>query len=843
MPERTLAEYIEDGIVVTSKEAWVWFKLDPFHFPFTSTAQKLDNANVLTSMFKAFLDTIPEGFDIHMLTTQSYFNVSDWQKNIVERLDRDPNGNLEIRSAFKPLMENMSQRVANSRESDTWLGIKLYDRGAKFDLGSISKIITDAFADTAGNPQLRPGDEELEELRVMRNRLLNSVISNGGGDIATANEIAWLIGHPVNLGPQYRLKTDRLGKENLSGPELERFKDAILVESGVKDGPDIPSNMLCVIQEDEVTGREYDQYVMTAVLTQLPDIVSLSGRTPLGVATQAISYPAEWTVRGTVLGPEATKKAISRKHTNVSDDANEANKAGLLERDTTLLTDGQALKRLMSQTSTDNPPVFFRGYASVRVTGTTPDDTIAIYNKVKDELNKVDVKVSAFQGEQGRLLLASIPGNRAWGSKGQYFVTDMAFLGSISLNAGGMVGDKVLKDPDYVGLWQGFTTARVRTPVFLSPHAAMADNDPPAIAIIGASGAGKSFNAFNLAYQAAAQGVHTIFLDPKADAVPLGNAQDLEGTQLFDLAHGYDGMLDPFSINVGDERDRTTLANAVLEILLGADMSEERENVFNAAFNKVASEPEPSLGKLVDTLLSANSSGPHDQALVLASRNLGAKLDKIRNSKFANLIFPASGGRTISADSGLTVITLLGLDFPPEDKNPASYNNSERLSVAIMYLLTQFTNQLMMSGDKSHKKMIFIDEAWAITRTEQGRNLLNKIARMGRSHNCGIAFVSQNATDLLAEGEKGIKNAISTWMMFRTTDKVQMEAYKEALGLDGAIELGGTIRGLQNGECLLRDAKARVQRVQIEASSPALFELFNTNPYTRGKGNEDPDDI
>lgn len=838
MGSRIAAEHIENGLLLSDREAWAWFRMDPFHFPFCSTQQKIENALTLQSLFKTFLDALPEGFEIHMLTTNTAIDLDRWEDGIRSRLDVGPDGKTEERSALTPLLKAMRRKVGEHFTTDMWLGIKMGDRGTRFELGNIIREVTNAFADVAGNPNPRPDDEELEAWRSTATRLRSAVYTNNGGRFATVNELAWLISHPINVSAAHRKDIIRTVKPELSGAELDGFKDALIVEAGAKGGTVIPSNMLEVLQEDDATGGMYAGYTMTAVVTQMPDIVTLSGRTPMGVQTMSTPYPSEWCVRGEVMGVENTKKAIQRKHVNVRDDANEANKAGLLDRDASLLSDGQVLGRLMSQTATDNPPIFFRGYASLRFTGATPDEVQTIYTRVKDSLNKIDVKIRAFQGEQGALLMGSIPGNRKWGTKQQYFWTDMAFLGAITLNAGGVVGDWVKVDPDFIGMYQGYTTARFTRPVFLSPHAAMADNDPPAIAIIGQSGGGKSFSAFNLAYQCAAQGVYTIFLDPKADAVPLGQAKELEGVQLFDLRNGSDGMLDPFSIDVGDERDRNTLANAVLEILLGTDMSEERENVFNAAFNKVASEPNPSLSRLVDVLLSAKSQGPHDQQLVLASRNLGAKLDKMRNTKFANLIFPASNGQTISADKGLTVITLLGLDFPPEEKNPATYDNSERLAVAIMYLLTQFTNQLMLNKNKSHKKMIFIDEAWAITRTEQGRNLLNRVARMGRSHNCGVAFVSQNATDLLSEGEKGLKNAISTWMCFKTTDKVQIEAYKEALGIDPNVEIEASVRGLNKGECMFRDAKGRVQRVQIETPLKSLFDLFNTNPYTRGKQTE-----
>lgn len=835
MGSRIAAEHIEDGILLSDQEAWAWFRMDPFHFPFCSVQQKIENALTLQTLFKTFLDALPEGFEVHMLTTNTAIDLDSWEHEVRSRIDVTENGESEERSALAPLVAAMRDRVGEHYTTDMWLGIKMGDRGARFDLRNIIRHIGNAFSDVAGNPNPRPDEEEMGEWRNLGIRLRSAVFSNNGGRFATVNELAWLISHPINVSTSHRKDILRTGKSSLSGAELDPFKDALVVESGAKGGSVIPSNMLELLQEDDATGEIYSGYTMTAVLTQVPDTVTLNGRTPMGVQTMSNPYPSEWCIRGEVLGVDNTKKSIQRKHVNVRDDANEANKAGLLDRDTSLLSDGQMLGRLMSQTATDSPPILFRGYASIRLTGATPEEVQAIYTRIKDSLSKIDVKIRAFQGEQGSLLMGSIPGNRKWGTKQQYFWTDMSFLGAITLNAGGSVGDWVKGDPCYVGMYQGYTTARFVRPVFLSPHAAMADNDPPAIAIIGQSGGGKSFSAFNLAYQCAAQGVYTIFLDPKADAVPLGQAKELEGVQLFDLRNGADGMLDPFSIAVGDERDRNTLANAVLEILLGTDMSEERENVFNAAFNKVAAESNPSLSKLVDVLLSAKSSGPHDQQLVLASRNLGAKLDKMRNTKFANLIFPASNGRTIRADEGLTVITLLGLDFPSEDKNPNTYDNSERLAVAIMYLLTQFTNMLMLNKNKSHKKMIFIDEAWAITRTEQGRNLLNRVARMGRSHNCGIAFVSQNATDLLSEGEKGLKNAISTWMCFKTTDKVQIEAYKEALGIDSNVEIESTVRNLNKGECMFRDAKGRVQRVQIDTPLESLFNLFNTNPYTRGK--------
>lgn len=333
-----------------------------------------------------------------------------------------------------------------------------------------------------------------------------------------------------------------------------------------------------------------------------------------------------------------------------------------------------------------------------------------------------------------------------------------------------------------------------------------------------------SFLAFTLAYQMAVQGVWTIYIDPKADAKPMGELQGLPNPRVFDLRDGNDGMLDPFSL--GENRSESSLlALETLRLLLGGQVSEEREEALLNAVEVVGQSGNPSLSLVVDTLLANTES--------TGARNLGTVLKTIRELPFARLCFSTTGGDRIRPEDGLTVVTLLGLELPTASTKQEDYSYENRLAVSVMYLLTRYARRLMLSMNKSHPKAICIDEAWAITTTPQGAKLIPEIARMGRSHNTALVLVSQNAGDLMSEN---VTNSISTKFAYRSTDSKEIANVLDLFGVEQNSVYAQTIRELRNGECLMRDIDGRISTVQIDSWEKTLWETFNTNPETRGKG-------
>src|ERR1019366_5963413 len=228
----------------------------------------------------------------------------------------------------------------------------------------------------------------------------------------------------------------------------------------------------------------------------------------------------------------------------------------------------------------------------------------------------------------------------------------------------------------------------------------------------GEPGGGKTTLALLLILQLALRGVTVAVIDPKGDAESLVALLQARGRQarVLPLGSAAPGLLDPFSFG-DDLAERRTMATETLRLLLPR-MSEERESAMIQAVGAIA-----------------------------------------------GLCFAPSGGEGIDAAGWTTVFTLAGLTMPDVAVKRDDYSYEQRLSVALLYLVSQFARRLLNGMDRRLPKAIFLDEAWAITSTPQGAKLIPEVSRMGRSRNTALILVSQNAGDLLNEQ---VTNCISS---------------------------------------------------------------------------------
>jgi hypothetical protein len=307
-------------------------------------------------------------------------------------------------------------------------------------------------------------------------------------------------------------------------------------------------------------------------------------------------------------------------------------------------------------------------------------------------------------------------------------------------------------------------------------------------------------------------------IDPKGDAESLVALLRSRGRQarVLPLGSAAPGLLDPFSFG-DDLSERRTMATETLRLLLPR-MSEERESAMIQAVGAVAAQEQPSLGKVVTHL--EKSADP-------ASMNLGAVLGSMSEMRLARLCFAPSGGQGIDAVGWTTVFTLAGLTLPDVGVKRDDYSYEQRLSVALLYLVSQFARRLLNGIDRSLPKAIFLDEAWAITSTPQGAKLIPEVSRMGRSRNTALILVSQNAGDLLNEQ---VTNCISSVFAFRSSERMEVANVMALLGVEPSDEHKAVLRGLGNGECIFRDLDGRAGRIGIDLISDELRQRLDTNP-------------
>jgi hypothetical protein len=165
------------------------------------------------------------------------------------------------------------------------------------------------------------------------------------------------------------------------------------------------------------------------------------------------------------------------------------------------------------------------------------------------------------------------------------------------------------------------------------------------------------------------------------------------------------------------------------------------------------------------------------------------------------------------------------------------FSYEQRLSVALLYLVSQFARRLLNGMDRRLPKAIFLDEAWAITSTPEGAKLVPEVSRMGRSRNTALILVSQNAGDLLAEQ---VTNCISGVFAFRSAERVEVANVMALLGVEASDEHQIALRGLGNGECIFRDLEGRVGAVGIDLISDEMRQWLDTNPTRARAGGSVP---
>jgi hypothetical protein len=204
--------------------------------------------------------------------------------------------------------------------------------------------------------------------------------------------------------------------------------------------------------------------------------------------------------------------------------------------------------------------------------------------------------------------------------------------------------------------------------------------------------------------------------------------------------------------------------------------------------------------------------------------------------RLARLCFAPAGGQRIDAAGWTTVFTLAGLTLPDASVRREDFSYEQRLSVALLYLVSQFARRLLNGMDRRLPKAIFLDEAWAITSTPEGAKLVPEVSRMGRSRNTALILVSQNAGDLLSEQ---VTNCLSGVFAFRSSERVEVSNVMALLGAEPSPDHLSVLRGLGNGECIFRDLEGRIGRIGIDLISDEMRAWLDTNP-TRARAGDDP---
>ncbi len=792
---RLAVRYFDDRILLTETHAWAYYRLPTVSYEFTTPQEREALATNITVALAAIRMADAE---VHLRISHRTYQAAEW----ATKLDATSDGG----AGWTGYLDEMYQHVwaKDFWTKEVYLGVRLGQRGMRAQLsgGVLAQFIG---AYKASEEALGLTDDAVPGGEIARwteqaERLGRALGSSAlAARHASSGEVAWLFRHAL-AGTTGEPAPSAARRRRWGAGEIEA-----LLEGQVHNGRSL-------LRLEHPAGESYAAFLS---FSRFPDVMYFPDGEPWLHYADALPFPVEASLRMRLISPAKASKDVSRRLAHARDMDAHIREAGA-ELPIALAEQIEAARLLEHGITKERLP-FVYGWHRLMVTAPTRELCTRRAEAVTEHYRDAGIDVVNSTGDQFSLLCEWLPGER---------VRLSSYLQRQPLYtiAGGMptatvdLGDRAAPDAGWVGPYIGETLGRARSVVHFDPLVAAARNRPTAVAITGEPGGGKTTLALLLILQLALRGVTIAVIDPKGDAESLVALLRERGRQarVLPLGSATPGLLDPFSFG-DDLAERRTMATETLRLLL-PNMSEERESAMIQAVGAVASAEKPSLGKVVAHL--EKSSDP-------ASMNLGAVLGSMSQMRLARLCFAASGGETMDAAGWTTVFTLAGLTLPDAGVKRDDYSYEQRLSVALLYLVSQFARRLLNGMDRSLPKAIFLDEAWAVTSTPQGAKLIPEVSRMGRSRNTALILVSQNAGDLLNEQ---VTNCISAVFAFRSTERAEVANVMALLGVEASDDHKAVLRALGNGECVFRDLDGRAGRIGIDLISDHLRKALDTNP-------------
>jgi hypothetical protein len=379
---------------------------------------------------------------------------------------------------------------------------------------------------------------------------------------------------------------------------------------------------------------------------------------------------------------------------------------------------------------------------------------------------------------------------------------------------GGMVATATRTVGSGRGPYLGYTPTGAPLPVRFDATQAPRESRASAVLLIGTLGSGKTVAAQTIEYAAERRGSLVVDFDPKPDHGLHKLAELGERVGVLELSGdpAQQGKLDPLAIGLEDLREELA-CSYLLELLPGP--SSTWENAVSLAVKDTVREGSRSLSRVVELLLTSDRAG---------ARDAGEALEVIRDFGLARLGFGDGQTTGIEAVKPVTTIRMPGLSLPEPSAARDTYTRAERVSVATLSLVAAYALQLI-SGDRSRHKVVGLDEIWFLLASPQGRQIINRLVRLGRAFNATLLLGTHRIGDL---GD--LADLIGVVLVFGQDSDDAASAALRFIGLEPTRELIGLVRELRAGRCLMRDLSGRVGEVQVDLVYPHLLQAFQTTP-------------
>jgi AAA-like domain len=780
-------KYLEDGLLVSAGGPWAWFRLRSRSYDVLSDGERVaalyQEARLLTGLGEA---------EAHLLVVPRTLSVSAWAAELDRATPRPGPG-------WRPHLDRVVAHLHDQRfrRREVYLGISLARRARRSWLLS---LLTGPER-PMGLEDPRPGD--LADLRRQLDLVYREVAAaSPGARPATAAELRWLVRRTVWRGLLDDVEVQEPPARPAWGGEA-----LALVEGLVRNG------YRSLRVGDDSTGIGH---VAALGMAYMPERLPFPGGEWL-YHYERLGFPVEASVRFRVVGPRQSASDLRAQTARQLDQyAHVVQTSADVPLD--VLEGYDETRQLERRVQREQLPLLYC-WPRLLVAGASEEDLLGRLTDLIEAYRDLGIELVRPSGDQLALFLEAMPGDHVRVRAYEQRMEPVTLAGSMYA-ASAELGDGE-------GPYLGPTTVGSRSMVALDVLAAARRNRPTGISLTGDPGSGKTNTASKLVHDGRLRGAWAVVIAHKEeDVLGLSRLPGMAPVQMIRPDDRYEGLLDPFRIEEEGEAAgllAADLCRTFLPPVLGAEAEAHLLTAASAELDEAGTGRQPSLLGMLDQL---------EGSVYEVAREAAAALRAIAAKPMARMCFGGSG-QSLRLEGALTILLLDRLGLPDSGVRPEEWTISERLAVGLVRAMTALVGQLLLSADRHQPKLLFLDEAWAVTSSADGRRLVERIARIGRARNLALLLATQNASDLRAgdPANTAITNSLTVRLGFRSNDEDEIRAMLALVGAEATPELIADVSGFRPGECLMRDLDGRVGRVQVDLITEELLAAFDTTPH------------
>lgn len=503
---------------------------------------------------------------------------------------------------------------------------------------------------------------------------------------------------------------------------------------------------------DPHTGQDQSSYTATLVVADQPPRQIFHARRAWAKRLARLPVPAEISWRYTLIPPAQWKRLADKAVANVQDESDDRDKAAAATDDAFEARRDQAAQIKADNSDGDLQPGMV-GRLRLTVSAATPQKLARAIKDVKMAMGDIAVEVpdhaalpllqEQLPGETvstdlGSLSAGPAGGLNLWQRWSDLYQPALGMIGSHN-----QVGDRIQVERGRMLGWIGIPFGYVKsngTVASFDPHAQIARGHGAGVAILGASGGGKSSFALLMFFWASESGVRCSVLDPKidfagfayyiafgpqvlepgfdadADAGLLGtpasrfqpvNRAFWDDTEIVDLARGARGSQDPWRITATFD-DGYALALDLTDVLftdaahrsivrkaLRSMAAEHKEATaagrgYRCGYGDVAGHVTAERTELAADHRAARERGSDTSALRQALEHhdeVSTRLEGGERVPFLRLLLAKGSDPPPATTAGhrrRVIYTMAGYRTPDHPENPQLWTDKDRNSSAVM---------------------------------------------------------------------------------------------------------------------------------------------------------------